>query len=119
MWPQEPSSVYDPTTSHMTRTQPVGGGSGHRRLVGHSGPVYGTCFSVDGKFLISGSEDTTVQLWDLERNASVVCYHGHAYPVWDVTFRYCALLSLDSTSLSYVQRFSGWLSWNLKVTPVE
>ncbi len=88
IWPQEPDSVG----SHMTRAQPISlpdsDSSNHRVLVGHSGPVYATCFCVEGKFLISGSEDSTIRLWDLERNASVVSYHGHTYPVWDVSFRY-------------------------------
>lgn len=73
----------------MTRIQPIGlPSSGHQTLVGHTGPVYGTSYSADGKFLISGSEDNTVRLWDLEKNTAVVSYTGHAYPVWDVSFRY-------------------------------
>lgn len=73
----------------MTRIQPIGlPDSGHQTLVGHSGPVYGTSFSTNEKFLISGSEDNTVRLWDLEKVTSVVSYLGHAYPVWDVCFRY-------------------------------
>ena len=72
----------------MTRTQPIGlPDDGHQLLVGHSGPVYGTCFDSSGKYLLSSSEDATVQLWHLERRASVVSYQGHTYPVWDVSFR--------------------------------
>lgn len=72
----------------MTRIQPIGlPDNGHQALVGHSGPVYGTSFSVNEKFLISGSGDKSVRLWDLEKGISVVQYLGHAYPVWDVSFR--------------------------------
>ncbi len=35
------------------------------RLVGHSGPVLGLCFSPDGRTLASGSLDATIKLWDL------------------------------------------------------
>ena len=34
-------------------------GSPQKRLIGHSGPVYGVSFSHDSRFLISCSEDTT------------------------------------------------------------
>ena len=59
----------------------------HSLLLGHHGPVYGTCFSSNGEFLLSTSEDCTVRLWNVERKTSVVSYRGHAYPVWDVAFR--------------------------------
>jgi len=43
--------------------------SGTRRsvLAGHDGPVVSLSFSADGKYLASGSEDTTVIVWDLRR----------------------------------------------------
>jgi hypothetical protein len=43
--------------------------SGRRRgvLAGHEGPVVSLSFSADGKHLASGSEDTTVLVWDLHR----------------------------------------------------
>ena len=34
-------------------------GSPQKRLIGHSGPVYGTSFSHDNRFLLSCSEDCT------------------------------------------------------------
>lgn len=34
-------------------------GVDHRTLTGHSGPVFGVCFSCDKNFLVSGSEDGT------------------------------------------------------------
>ena len=39
-------------------------------LRGHGGAVYGTCFTQDGQFLISASEDTTrtyEELWLSDR----------------------------------------------------
>jgi len=61
-------------------------GKKEHRFVGHSGPVYSTSWSPDSRFLISGSEDSTVRLWSLQTQTNLVCYKGHNYPVWSVDF---------------------------------
>ncbi|KAJ2159268.1 Transcription initiation factor TFIID subunit 5 [Coemansia sp. RSA 552] len=73
-----------------------------RRLVGHSGPVFGLDISFDSKYLVSCSEDKTTRLWSLDTMTNVVCYKGHNYPVWDVSFApqgfYFATASHDRTA---------------------
>ncbi|PIA14010.1 WD40 repeat-like protein [Coemansia reversa NRRL 1564] len=73
-----------------------------RRLVGHSGAVFGVDISFDSKYLISGSEDRTARLWSLDTFTNVVCYKGHNYPIWDVAFApqgfYFATASHDRTA---------------------
>ncbi|KAG7037645.1 Transcription initiation factor TFIID subunit 5 [Cucurbita argyrosperma subsp. argyrosperma] len=51
---------------------------------GRSGPVHSATFSPIGDFVLFSSADTTVRLWRIKLNASLVCYKGHNYPVWDV-----------------------------------
>lgn len=73
-----------------------------RRLVGHSGPVYGMSFSPDNRYLLSASEDKTARLWSLDTYTALVSYKGHNQPVWDVKFlplgHYFATASHDHTA---------------------
>lgn len=99
MWSLLPSNVDHVTGSgHVAqsrtdmgpppvRLRPRGESCDHRVLLGHSGPVYGTCFGGGGQFLLSGSEDCCIRLWNVGKGSPLVCYRGHAYPVWDVAFR--------------------------------
>ncbi|KAI9311313.1 WD40-repeat-containing domain protein [Dichotomocladium elegans] len=77
-------------------------GSEYKRLIGHSGPVYGTSFSHDNKYLISCSEDKTARLWSTQTYSNLVVYKGHNYPIWDVSFGpfgyYFATASHDRTA---------------------
>jgi len=53
-------------------------------LRGHVGAVYQVTFSSDSRFLLSGSKDSTVKLWDL-RIKKVKCdLPGHADEVFTV-----------------------------------
>lgn len=76
--------------------------SNHKRLIGHSGPVYNTSISTDNRYLLSCSEDKTVRLWSLDTYTNLVAYRGHNYPVWDVAFSplgfYFASASYDRTA---------------------
>ncbi|ANB14143.1 Taf5p [Sugiyamaella lignohabitans] len=73
-----------------------------KRLIGHSGPVFGTSFSSDNRYLLSCSEDNTARLWSLDTYSALVSYKGHNHPVWDVKFgpynHYFATASHDHTA---------------------
>ena len=46
-------------------------------LSGHTGLVNSLIFSSDGIYLISGSDDMTVKLWDVQTGGVVKTFHGH------------------------------------------
>ncbi|KAI8375190.1 WD40-repeat-containing domain protein [Blakeslea trispora] len=77
-------------------------GSDYKKLVGHSGSIYGLSFSPDNKYLVSCSEDKTARLWNTQTFSNLVVYKGHHSPVWDVDFGpfgfYFATASHDRTA---------------------
>jgi len=48
-----------------------------RRFEGHTGEVYGVCFSADGRRALSGSDDKTVRLWDVATGRELKRFLGH------------------------------------------
>jgi WD40 repeat protein/predicted KAP-like P-loop ATPase len=56
-----------------------------RIFKGHSARVLSVRFSPDGKTVISGSEDKTIRVWDLD-GRSLRVIQGHEDQVWSVAF---------------------------------
>ncbi len=103
------------------------GTTNNRKLIGHSGPVYGLSFSdaiipsdynpfedegkppleTGAKLLLSSSADGTVRLWSLEVWACICIYKGHAGPVFRVLWgphgHYFLTGGWDKTARMYVQ----------------
>jgi WD40 repeat protein len=57
-----------------------------RSLVGHKGGVLCVCFSLTGQYILSGSQDRTIQLWNAESGKAVARFveGGHGQDVRDV-----------------------------------
>ncbi len=55
-------------------------------LKGHTGPVYGVCFSPDGRRLASASDDKTVKVWDAQTGQEQLTFKGHTAQVVSVCF---------------------------------
>src|SRR5262249_55662045 len=57
-----------------------------RRLEGHDAPVLSLALSPDGSRALSGSDDETIRLWDLQTGQEVGCFRGHEGTVRGLAF---------------------------------
>ncbi|KIJ41240.1 hypothetical protein M422DRAFT_255747, partial [Sphaerobolus stellatus SS14] len=58
-----------------------------KNVQGHTSAVLSVAFSPDGKYIVSGSEDKTICLWNVETGKAVgKPYEGHTDSVWSVAF---------------------------------
>ena len=68
---------------------------------GHASEIYCVAYSPDARFALSGSADTTIRLWDLEREREIRILNGHTDSVFEVAFspngKTAASVSADGT----------------------
>ena len=77
-------------------------------LSGHTGFVRSIAFSSDGAFLVSGSEDRTVNLWDIQTGGVVKTFIGHTGWVYPVS------ISLDHTTIASASGDTTIRVWNTR-----
>jgi DNA-binding beta-propeller fold protein YncE len=56
------------------------------RFEGHTDEVYSVAFYPNGRYVLSGSMDHTIRLWDIESGREVRCFRGHTQGVESVVF---------------------------------
>lgn len=73
----------------------------HVTFAGHEQAVFAACFAPDGQSVVTGSQDKTTKLWDLEGNV-LMTFSGHTEPVTAVNFspdgQYILTCSWDGTA---------------------
>jgi WD40 repeat protein len=61
-------------------------------LRGHEGPIKSVAFHHSGKFIISGSDDKTVRIWNVSSGCQVDHYEiEFPFDLWDFVRRGCLL----------------------------
>jgi WD40 repeat protein len=53
---------------------------------GHSDRVSSVAFSPDGRFVVTGSQDSTAKLWDVATGKELRTFGGHSHDVLSVAF---------------------------------
>ncbi|KAE9967597.1 hypothetical protein BLS_006274 [Venturia inaequalis] len=92
IWSLDGNPIPNTADANDANTKP----SSSRRLVGHSGPIFGVAFSpaaakpssssvsTGPRYLLSCSADKTIRLWSCDTWTCLVAYRGHDAPVWDI-----------------------------------
>ena len=73
-------------------------------FLGHTAWVRSLVFSSDGRFLVSGSNDKIVNLWDVQTGGIIKAFHGHTDQVCSV-----------STSMDHTTVASGSLDGTIRL----
>lgn len=78
-----------------------------KSLVGHKGGVLAVCFSPTGQYILSGSQDRSIQLWNAESGKAVARFveGGHSQDVRDVQ---CSIDSAQIISGGQDKHFLVW-----------
>lgn len=84
--PNEPRTVLTGSDDQLMNLYDIDAGQVTGTCRGHAGLVLSAKGSDDGKYLVSGGSDRTVQVWDRMMRESVYSYKGHKDAVWGVCY---------------------------------
>jgi WD40 repeat protein len=77
-------------------------------LSGHTNWVRSLAFSSDGASLVSGSDDTTLKLWDVQTGGVVRTFHGHTHWVYSIS------ISPDYTTIASASHDKTICLWDIQ-----
>ena len=76
-------------------------------LKGHNSSVWALALTSNNKYLVSGSIDYTVRIWDLQEKIQVAVLHGHNYIV------HCLAITSDNQYIVSCSKNLTVIIWNL------
>ncbi|MDR1912638.1 MAG: caspase family protein [Helicobacteraceae bacterium] len=79
VWESQRYGVYSPSAIAITT-------SASQTFTGHSSLVNSVAFSADNRYVLSGSDDNTVRLWDIKTGKEIRRFTGHSSSVYSVAF---------------------------------
>ncbi|PPQ73872.1 hypothetical protein CVT26_011735 [Gymnopilus dilepis] len=82
-------------------------------LTNHTDFVQSVCFSHDGKKVISGSDDKTIRIWNVETGEEESRFKGLSDEVW------CVATSLDGLKVVSGSKDNSIQIWNVKTGTAE
>lgn len=93
------TSSFTPPNGHLLRT-----------IIGHTNSVNSIAVTADSKLVISGSDDNTVRIWNLETGEEVLILTGHTKAVTSVavTWNESRVISASSDHTLKVWDLSSW-----------
>ena len=83
-------------------------GSQKAILSGHTDRISSLTYSLDGIFLVSGSDDKTIKLWDIQTGGVIKTLCGHTEWIRSVS------ISADNTMIASASRDKTIRLWNIK-----
>jgi WD40 repeat protein len=75
---------------------------------GHTHWVRSVTFSSDGTLLVSGSDDETLKLWDIQTGGVIKTFHGHTHYVYSVS------ISFNHTTIASGSADNTICLWDIK-----
>ena len=84
-----------------------------RRLRGHVGKVFSCSFSKDGKYLVTGGQDRTVRIWEIQTGECLHILKGHKSGVvkcvWSRDERHVISVDENQAAIKWSLSENGWV----------
>ena len=77
-------------------------------LSGHTGHANCLAFSSDGTFLVFGSHDRIVDLWDIQTGGVIKAFHGHTSPVLSVSISQDCVVVASGSQDGTIHLWNTW-----------
>jgi hypothetical protein len=83
---QEYPKLLDACRAPVEPTVPGAEAAERAIQLSYRATTWGVAFSTDGKRILTGADDKTVRLWDLETGRCLLVLEGHTAEIWGVTW---------------------------------